>query len=78
MEVDAMEPPENVVRGVGEYVGLSVKAPPTSDIVSVRDSETLRLRPQDEVEPEASENAIREGALYCALRFCFVLPFIEP
>jgi hypothetical protein len=75
-DVGAVEPPEKAVRGDGEYVGLSVEAPPTSDIVSVRDA--LRLRPQDDVEPDASENAIREGALYCALGSWSAPPFIDP
>jgi len=72
IDVGAVEPPEKVVRGVGEYVGLSVKAPPTSDIVNVRDA--LRLLPHDEVEPEASEKAILEGAVYCARGSCSVPP----
>ena len=70
-----MELLEKVVRGVGEYVGLSVKAPPASDIVSVR--EALRLGPHDEVEPEASEKAILEGALYWVLGSCSAPPFIK-
>ena len=49
-----------MVRGVVESVGLSVSAPPASDIVKVL--ETLLLRPQEAAEPD-SEKAILEGAL---------------
>lgn len=69
-EVGADEPPEKVVRGVIENVGLAVDGPPASEIVIAR--EALRLLPQDEVDPDASENAILEGALNCVLGSCSV------
>jgi hypothetical protein len=56
--VGAVEMPENVVRGVFVYVGLSESLPPASDAVLARDP--LFERPHDTLVSDALECAILE------------------